>query len=208
MFGSPRTWKQFIQTLWCHNVYGKGHTCGAEMPAHLHPSHQLQGVSPSSQRCQTWNAPTSFGAIRTLQQCRNRNAPRGRIQHPDACYVNHMSILPEQFTGGQLCHAEMPSSIRPHHFYLVPMRDRRNVSSETHQGKGQDMFAEMPCNKRPSQPVKGVMVKTQKCQDIVSPRGPRRNRRNAKVSSPPPNLGHHLAAEMPPGHRPITRGQY
>ena len=43
MFGSPRTWKQFIQTLWCHNVYGKGHTSGAEMPAHLHPSQPVTG---------------------------------------------------------------------------------------------------------------------------------------------------------------------
>ena len=81
--------------------------------------------------------------------------PKGRIQHPDACYVNHMSILPEQFTGGQPSCAAMPMAKRPHHFYLVPRQDRKNAITVAHQGKGQDIFAEMPCNKRPSQPVTG-----------------------------------------------------
>jgi len=67
-----------------------------------------------------------------------------------------MSILPEQFTGGQNANAAMPKMSRPRHFYLVPRQERRNAITVAHQGKGQDIFAEMPCNKRSSQPVTGV----------------------------------------------------
>ena len=81
---------------------------------------------------------------------------KGRVQHPDAGYVNQMSILPEQFTGGQRENAEMPYGTHPRQFYLVPRQDRRNAITVAHQGKGQDIFAEMPCNKRSSQPVTGV----------------------------------------------------
>ena len=81
---------------------------------------------------------------------------KGRVQHPDAGYVNQMSILPEQITGGQRENAEMPYGTHPRQFYLVPRQDRRNAITVAHQGKGQDIFAEMPCNKRSSQPVTGV----------------------------------------------------
>ena len=221
---------------------GRVNRCSQKCLTRITLSNQLQGATFFTQKCHSALAPASFGASFRAQKCHGINASKGRVQHPDASYVNHMSILPEQFTGGQSCRAEMSPCPRPHHFYLgqfdnaampsqghprgasrvaqkchhvpaphqvlVSGRVRRNAITHAHQGKGQDMFAEMSCNKRLSQPVKGVIVKTQKCQDIVSPRGPVRPRRNAISNAPPQNLGQIHGAEMPPKVRPITRGQH
>ena len=53
---------------------------------------------------------------------------KGRIQHPDAGYVNQMSILPEQFTGGQSCRTEMSSCPRPRQF----LGQRKNAEMSFH----------------------------------------------------------------------------
>jgi hypothetical protein len=55
---------------------------------------------------------------------------KGRVQHPDAGYVNHMSILPEQFTGGQADLAEMPPRSRPRQF--LGQRKNAEMSFHTH----------------------------------------------------------------------------
>jgi len=46
-------------------------------------------------------------------------------------------------------------NVAPPPFYLELERKCSNAKDVPLQGKGQDIFAEMPCNKRPSQPVKG-----------------------------------------------------
>ena len=180
--------------------------CSQKCLTRITLSNQLQGATFFTQKCHSALAPASFGASFRAQKCHGINASKGRVQHPDASYVNHMSILPEQFTGGQSCRAEMSPCPRPHQVWAESRPKKFHASSA--QGKGQDMFAEMSCNKRLSQPVKGVIVKTQKCQDIVSPRGPVRPRRNAISNAPPQNLGQIHGAEMPPKIRPITRGQH
>jgi len=81
----------------------------------------LQGAIEATQKCHRVCAPTSFIWCRDyLAEMPLLTRTKGRVQHPDACYVNHMSILPEQFTGGHRSNAEMPSCLRPHQFYLVP----------------------------------------------------------------------------------------
>ena len=128
------------------------------------------------------------------------------------------NVIPYLPKGGQPSYAEMLCEMRPRHFYLVPRQDRRNAITAAHQGKGQCNLTEMSVSGHPSQPVKGVIVKTQKCRDIVAPRerswkdrknatkvpplptnhrGSLYSRRNAIGSPPPPNLGHSRRAEMP-----------
>ena len=61
----------------------------------------LQGAKRTSQKCHHVHAPASFIWCRDyLAEMPLLTRTKGRVQHPDACYVNHMSILPEQFTGG------------------------------------------------------------------------------------------------------------
>jgi len=108
-------------------------------PSALHP----KGASSSSQRCQTWNAPTNFiwccdhlAEMPLLKRTKGRAAP-----WPQQC---HMRLaLPTQFNG--------------------------------------------------------VIVKTQKCRDIVAPRErPEYRRRNAIIVAPRPtnHRSHHDIAEM------------
>ena len=187
----------------------------------------LGRVIDSSQKCHTKHTlPTSYRGSSTARRNAKRSSPPAKFFGPEETHRNATVPAPKgkdstsrrmlcqphvnpsrTIYRGSECERSNAKDVAPPPFYLELERKCSNAKDVPLQGKGQDMFAEMPCNKRLSQPVKGVIVKTQKCQDIVSPRGPRRNRRNAKVSSPPPNLGHRLAAEMPPGHRPITRGQ-
>ena len=126
------------------------------MPHEAHPSYHLQWVKYAAQKCHHASTPNKFLGQKRHTEMPQCLRPKGRIQHPDACYVNHMSILPEQFTGGQLSSAGMPKKCHPRQFYLVPRQDRRNAITVAHQGEGQDIFAEMPCNKSSSQPVTGV----------------------------------------------------
>jgi len=53
---------------------------------------------------------------------------KGRVQHPDAGYVNQMSILPEQFTGGQNANAAMPKMSRPRQFNGVMRQTQKCYS--------------------------------------------------------------------------------
>ena len=162
------------------------------MPHEAHPSHHLQGVIDCTQKCQTIFAPNKFLGQKRHTEMPQCLRPKGRIQHPDACYVNHMSILPEQFTGGQLSSAGMPKKCHPRQFYLVPRQDRRNAITVAHQGKGQDIFAEMPCNKRPFQPVTGGH-----CGIAVMP----------PASRPHLIWATRATQKMSKACRPITRGQ-
>ena len=145
----------------------------------------LQGANKKTQKCLAPVAPTQF---RPKADRRNsmQVAPKGASRVAQKC---HHVPAPAIFIWCQGKTAEM----------LLLLRT-----------KGRAVCLSQKCYKTDALPnqFNGVIVKTQKCQDIVSPRGPRRNRRNAKVSSPPPNLGHHSNAKMPKACRPITRGQH
>lgn len=170
-------WKQFIQTLWCHNVYGKGHQTFAERPCKLHLSHQLQGVKCVAQQCHYNRTPASFGASFRAQKCQGINAPKGRVQHPDAGYVNQMSILPEQFTGGHRSDAEMLWCLRPRQF----LGQRKNAEMSFHTyPRGSCMIRRNAITIAPPLFLFGARTQMQQCQKCPAPReGPRYFCRNA-----------------------------
>ena len=172
----------------------------------------------------------------------------------------------DHLKGGHHPAAAMSRNERPHQFYLVSNRRRRNAVDKSHQGEGHaarakchyvitlpnqfngDTDMTQRCldhnsprerslfhrsNARMKTPLPtsltGAITTSQKCYKVNAPRegstmssrnaakgapfptsyrGPSTARRNARRSSPPPNLGYLSSAETPSVRRPITRGQH
>ena len=128
-------------------------------------------------------------------ECKRRNVKNESLQGEGFNIQTHaMSTkcqsFPNKLQGAAFCPQQCHNGCAPTIFiWCHDGRAEMPTCSRT-KGKVHPARAEMSSRLRPSQPVTGVIVKTQKCQDIVSPRGPTEQRRNAKILPPPPNLGH------------------
>jgi len=205
----------------------------------------LQGVTERAQKCQAVSAPVSF----IWCQCEiagmsPQKRTKGRVNMTtQKCHI--IRALPTIYRG-LLCLRRNAITSPPSTGATIHAQQCRVQPAPTSFIWCQPSIAEMPLYERtkgrvrdcsqkchttytlPNQ-LNGVIVKTQKCRDIVAPRerpthkrsnaetkaplptnhrGSLYSRRNAIGSPPPPNLGHYPAAETPSVRRPITRGQY
>ena len=128
----------------------------------------LQGVSLVPQQCHEECAPNFLqGVMLRTQQCHTSITSKGSIS---ASRQRHFSHAPTNFIWCQLRIAEMPIEQRT---------------------KGRVIWGAQKCQPPRALPnqFNGVIVKTQKCLDIVAPRGePRSKRRYATVTSLSPTI--------------------
>ena len=121
----------------------------------------LQGVINRSQKCQRTSTPNFLqGAITRAQRCRKPAALKGAALCAQQCHLNH---APTSFIWCRDHLAEMPLLKRT---------------------KGRAAPWPQQCHMRLALPTQfnGVIVKTQKCRDIVAPRGePSKVRRDAAI---------------------------
>ena len=151
-------------------------------PSALHP----KGASSSSQRCQTWNAPTNFIWCRDhLAEMPLLKRTKGRVM--DASQQCHIAkALPNQFNGvivkTQKCRDIVaprgePSKVR-RDASIVPLSQPVTGDTDmTQQCLDHNSPRERPCEVRrnatfwpPLPPFTGAVMTTQKCQNPNAPR--------------------------------------
>ena len=175
-----------------------------------HPCDTLKGAMLKTQKCHLHIAPTSFIWCQTdSAEMPWTNRTKGRaIRDQQRCLS--MDALPNQFNGD----TDMTQQCLDHNSPRErSWKDRRNAA----------IVPPLPTS------LTGAITTSQKCYKVNAPRegsttsrrnanrglpfptiyrGPYFLRRSAIVHSPPPNLGHQQAAEMPLRRRPITRGHH
>jgi len=143
----------------------------------------LQGVTSASQKCQKTGAPNFLqGAITRAQRCRKPAALKGAVLKAQQC---HCRIAPASFIWCQTDGAEMPW---------------------TNRTKGRAIWGAQKCHTPRTLPnqFNGVIVKTQKCRDIVAPRERQTHERSNAETKAPLSANHrsrHDHAEMPKSER-------
>ena len=137
LYGSHHRYTSMPQNRRSHQL-GKGHLSPAEMPSYAHPSRLVYG----SQKL----------TAETLCEKRSHQLGKGQGEYAGMSVVVHPSLLVRERP--QIRHRNdtvfTPFSIS---FMEVNNSQQRCHPDTTSRGKGQDTFAEMPYNKRPSQPV-------------------------------------------------------
>ena len=132
----------------------------------------LQGVNRTARKRHNKSAPNFLqGVIMRAQQCRELSTLKGAVLKAQQC---HCRIAPTSFIWCQPSIAEMPLYERT---------------------KGRVIDASQQCHIAKALPnqFNGVILKTQKCRDIVAPRGePSNVRRDAykRALSPASYRGH------------------
>ena len=111
------------------------------------------------------------------------------IDSSQKCHTKH--TLPTSYRGSSTARRNAKRSSPPAKFF-GPEETHRNATVPAPKGKGQDIFAEMPCNKRPFQPVTGGH-----CGIAVMP----------PASRPHLIWATRATQKMSKACRPITRGQ-
>ena len=125
----------------------------------------LQGVTSASQKCQKTGTPNFYRVTKAPRTAPSALHPKGAIS---ASRQRHFSHAPTSFIWCRDHLAEMP--------LLKRTKGRATKMSQ----ECQTAYA------LPNQ-FNGVIVKTQKCLDIVAPRErPYRSRRNANIGTPLP----------------------
>jgi hypothetical protein len=152
--------------------------------------------------------PNQFnGVIVKTQKCRDIVAPRGEVNHPaQKCQTETSS--PQPVTGDtdmtQQCldhnsPRERSYSARRNAIFGSPLpTSLTGAIMTTQKRQNPNTPRERPTHKCSNAKAKAPLSSNH--------RGPSKNRRDAIMSPPPPNLGHRHAAEVPLIERPITRG--
>jgi hypothetical protein len=154
-------------------------------PSALHP----KGAASCPQQCHNGCAPTSYRGLLCLRRNAITSPPsKGAVLKAQQC---HHRIAPDSFIWCQDMTAVMPAIART---------------------KGRAICRAQQCYTSSALPnqFNGVIVKTQKCRDIVAPRGePSNVRRDAynRALSPTNYRSHHDHAEMPKSERSTGKGQ-
>lgn len=131
----------------------------------------LQGVIGASQKCHCCYTPASFGANEMSQKCLIICAPREGFNIQTHVMPTTCQSFPNNLQGVILVAQQCQWRNAPTIFIWCQGKTAEMLLLLRTQGKGQDTFAEMPCNKRPSQPVTEANSRAQKCHQKDASQG-------------------------------------